>query len=273
MDRDTFTCWLTDTTVVNQDTLKIEFGYQAIDSTGNPYSKKDTITFLYRRPVKTRSRRGEDEEEEEVRKLIITTIRNKSSLDLNRSIPFSFNFPLLKTDTSLIHLYMTKDSVENRIPYEFMKDSFSIRKASIQNQWEDKTPYRMLILPGAFTDLYGVTNDTLKVVFTSTERESYGKLILNIADVNMPLIVQLLNTKEAILQEHFISEQGQLVMDYLIPNQYFLKFIFDKNANHKWDTGDYLKKIQPEKVAYYMQEINIRANWEFEIEWSASGSQ
>ena len=39
--------------------------------------------------------------------------------------------------------------------------------------------------------------------------------------------------------------------------------IKDANGNGKWDTGNYLKKIQPEEVEYLKESINVRANWEF----------
>jgi len=29
-----------------------------------------------------------------------------------------------------------------------------------------------------------------------------------------------------------------------------------------WDTGNYLKGIQPERVTYFPDEIDVRANWE-----------
>ena len=40
------------------------------------------------------------------------------------------------------------------------------------------------------------------------------------------------------------------------------RIIFDSNGNQKWDTGNYLKKIKPEKVSYYPTLIEMRANWE-----------
>ena len=38
--------------------------------------------------------------------------------------------------------------------------------------------------------------------------------------------------------------------------------IKDANSNGKWDTGNYLKKIQPEEVEYLKRSIIVRANWE-----------
>ena len=36
----------------------------------------------------------------------------------------------------------------------------------------------------------------------------------------------------------------------------------DVNENKQWDTGNYIQKIQPEKVIYYWKEIDLRANWD-----------
>jgi hypothetical protein len=37
--------------------------------------------------------------------------------------------------------------------------------------------------------------------------------------------------------------------------------VYDTNRNKKWDTGNYLRKLQPEEIIYYPVEIEIRANW------------
>ncbi|MDC1543894.1 hypothetical protein N8479_09260, partial [Flavobacteriaceae bacterium] len=40
--------------------------------------------------------------------------------------------------------------------------------------------------------------------------------------------------------------------------------------NKQWDTGDYLKKILPEKVIYYWKEIDLRANWDINETFNTS---
>jgi hypothetical protein len=37
------------------------------------------------------------------------------------------------------------------------------------------------------------------------------------------------------------------------------------NNNGKWDTGNYWKKIQPERVVSRKQRLQIRANWDNEL--------
>ena len=46
-----------------------------------------------------------------------------------------------------------------------------------------------------------------------------------------------------------------------------LKVIFDDNNNGKWDTGVYKLKLQPERVAYFPTEIDVRSNWSVDYEW------
>jgi len=42
--------------------------------------------------------------------------------------------------------------------------------------------------------------------------------------------------------------------------------IEDKNANGKWDTGNYKQKTQPEPIFYFEKPLLIRGYWEVE-EW------
>ena len=46
------------------------------------------------------------------------------------------------------------------------------------------------------------------------------------------------------------------------PGDYGVRLVKDINENNKWDTGNYLKKIQPEEVIYMEGEITLRANWD-----------
>jgi hypothetical protein len=41
--------------------------------------------------------------------------------------------------------------------------------------------------------------------------------------------------------------------------------LYDNNQNGQWDTGDYWKKIQPEKVVSRKQPFLIKANWDNEL--------
>jgi outer membrane protein assembly factor BamE (lipoprotein component of BamABCDE complex) len=86
-------------------------------------------------------------------------------------------------------------------------------------------------------------------------------------------ILQLVKSsgeEEQVIREKYREDmkEGVVSFNYLHPDKYQLKIIFDRNGNRKWDTGDYLEHQQPEKVRYNPEEINIRANWDYDLEWN-----
>jgi hypothetical protein len=40
------------------------------------------------------------------------------------------------------------------------------------------------------------------------------------------------------------------------------------NKNKKWDSGNYLGRVQPEKVHYYPGALDVRSNWDLDITWN-----
>jgi phage tail tube protein FII len=53
----------------------------------------------------------------------------------------------------------------------------------------------------------------------------------------------------------------------LVATKYQLRLVVDENQDGKWTPGNYSENKQPEKVFYYPEEINLRANWELEIDF------
>ena len=82
-----------------------------------------------------------------------------------------------------------------------------------------------------------------------------------------PLLLQLLDESEKLLKEQKVNTDESIRFGYMHPKKYILKIIVDSNGNGKWDSGDYLNHIQPEKVIYYPQIIDIRSNWEMDFIW------
>ena len=265
--RDSFTYWLTDTTLINKDTIRFEVAYPMTDSMGALYTRLDTIKFVSRAPAERQGKNKSEVKEAPV-KLTLSTIRNKGLLEINTNPPLGFNYPLQRTDTSRIRLYLIEDSVEYLQKFEILTDSTSLRKMELKSNWKEKGKYKMNILPGAFTDLYNHSNDTLRIMFSVQEKSFYGALTVTLSEVTSPILIQLMNEKEVVLRSKLSASDGSQVFEYLGPAKYKIKFVYDVNTNKKWDTGEYLKKTQPEKVLYYKGEINIRSNWDLEIKQS-----
>lgn len=85
----------------------------------------------------------------------------------------------------------------------------------------------------------------------------------------MPVIAQLVsnNDAEKVVVQKITNEDGKIVFDYLKPEKYKAKIIFDRNGNGKWDTGSYQDNFQPERVLYINEVVKVRSNWEKEFNW------
>jgi len=134
--------------------------------------------------------------------------------------------------------------------------------------WQQESTYQLLIPDSTIYGKYGKTNDTLKYSYTVTSREDYGQMTFNLdfQGYSEGLVWQLY-LGEKLKDERVVRTKASIRYDYLKPGKYQIRAIFDTNGNGAWDTGNYKSKLQPEKVIYYEELIEVRSNWEEEIEW------
>jgi hypothetical protein len=106
---------------------------------------------------------------------------------------------------------------------------------------------------------------------TTKSYADFGNLSLTLeGPVVYPLIVQLTDEKGATKKELFAMKPTVFEFSNIEPGKYLIRVIFDGNGNQKWDTGNYLQKIQPERVVYYPNPVEVRANWEMEQTFTLS---
>ncbi|MEW6467527.1 MAG: Ig-like domain-containing protein [Bacteroidota bacterium] len=150
-----------------------------------------------------------------------------------------------------------------------MNDIRHFRIAPRVTGFQPDSSYTLLILPGAFTDVFGLTNDSVKIEFKAQEAKYYGTLKVK-ATVKSEgaKIIELIDDKGNVVRSDVIKGNKDLFYEYLPPKNFRLRVIYDENNNGKWDTGDYSTKKQPEKVIYYNQPVNVRSNWDLELEWN-----
>ena len=94
--------------------------------------------------------------------------------------------------------------------------------------------------------------------------EDYGNIYLDVVRNNdSKFILHLIDNNGDIVREYInVSQNSTYSFDLIRPGKYSFRLIEDLNENSKWDTGNYLKKIKPEPVYYYKDEIEVRANWD-----------
>jgi uncharacterized protein (DUF2141 family) len=192
--------------------------------------------------------------------------------DLNSQLRLSFSAPVPGGIKDASRMFLTEDTLKDNL---FKQGSFNFTddiKRTLswkydKGGWKENRKYHLLILPGAFSDMYGFTNDTLKADFKTAELRFYGTLKLNVNAPAGHYILQLLDDKDGIVREESFNNNHEFYFEYLSPMNYKVRLITDSNENKKWDTGSYLKKKQAEAVIYYKDPITIRSNWDQETVW------
>lgn len=189
-------------------------------------------------------------------------------LNPNQSGSLSFSLPFyIASNTPISEVDTTKMSMMNQdsLPVSYLAFLDSIEnKVDFKFEREPNQSYQLDLLPGAITDFFGQSNDTTAYFLSTGSYADYGNLRfeVNVKEDRYPLIVQLTDEQGTLKREIVAREPQSFEFNHLEPAMYLLRVIFDTNDNGKWDTGSYLKKRQPEKISYYPDVIEIRANWE-----------
>ncbi len=269
---DTITLWVTDTLVAALDTLRFEIAFTQLDSLNQKYIALDTLSLVYTDRARQEPRRRSRDDEEEKPEVVQFTFSDNvktSGFDLNVPVLITAPEPVYSFDTNAIRLVGAEDLTDTPLPIKVTKDTLRWRTWQIQYPWEPNTSYILEIDSATFTNIYGITNRNFRRQFTTQKEDFYGSIILHLSSVNEPLVVQLLdNSKdEKVMKTLKTSSDGKVTFDFLAPNKYKVKIIFDSNNNGEWDTGSLAENRQPERVAYLPEIVKVRSNWENEFKW------
>ncbi|MEI6694971.1 MAG: Ig-like domain-containing protein [Bacteroidota bacterium] len=205
-------------------------------------------------------------------KIVVPTIVKVSpftnlsqTFDFYNPICFEFPNPMLKHDSVPVLLIEAKDSLKI---FAYAVDAVH-RKFLIKKDLKQSLEYSFILKEDLLTDIFEYTNDSLHLDFKTNSVEDVGNFMLNInlKDTIHSYIIQLMNEREQILEQRFIDKSTKLKFKNLAPATYLIKAIVDVNKNKNWDNGNYLQKIQAEKVIIYPSKITIRANWDLDENW------
>ena len=182
-------------------------------------------------------------------------------IHLRETFKLSSNIPLIKIRDSLITI---RDIDSLIVPFT-TSISDNLDEVDIEFEVSPSDSYRVSILPEAIKDIRGVINDTLEYNVVSQSLEDYGNVYLDVIRNNeSKFILQMIDNNGDIIREFKnVTQNSTYNFDYIRPGKYRFRLIEDSNNNDIWDTGNYLRKIKPEPVYYFLNELEVRANWDF----------
>lgn len=187
-----------------------------------------------------------------------------STLGFSDNVQITGTIPFVKFDDTQIKI-LDKDSID--VPFKTAFNSFD-NVYSLEFEKQEKQQYAIQMLPGALEDFFGNGNDTLNYAAKTKLYSDYSNLRVTLVNAEYPIILQLTNEKGEVKYEKFAAEPAVFDFRAIDPINYYLRVIFDVNGNQKWDSGNFLKNLQPERISYYPQLIEeTRANWDPVIEF------
>lgn len=285
--QDTIHYWLRDTTLINQDTLRMEVTYMMTDTLGNLVSQTDTIEALAKIPYAKRQKdlakeiekwqkeqdrkkkREEDYDSIYPVKPLQPNFKLSQKMDPDEKIEIEMPTPLQRIDTAAVHLYSMIDSAWYEAPFTFRPIPNRLRSYEIQVEWHPDTEYSLEIDSAAFEDIYGLVSESYKQGLKVKSLDEYSTLTMKVSGVadSLPLRVRLLNKSDAVVKE-VLAKNGVARFDHVNPEKYYLSAYVDVNGNGYWDTGDYDEDRQAEPVYYYPREIECKEQWDITQQWN-----
>lgn len=286
--KDTLTYWLRDTTLVNQDTLRMDITYMMTDTLGQLVEQTDSaLEVLAKSPYEKRMKQLKKEieewkkEQDKLKKAEepydsiypVKALEPKysvhSSMDPTGTILIEMPTPLASLDTAAIHLYSKIDTLWYRSPFVFNQKDDILRYYELRADWQPGREYSLEIDSAAFVDIYGLVSKEFKQGIKVKSLEEYSTLLIEtsgIRDSNM--MVQLLDKSENVVQQVKAEADGSATFYYINPGIYYVRAFIDRNGNGVWDTGQYDEDLQPEDVYYYNRSIECKAKWDITQQWN-----
>lgn len=187
---------------------------------------------------------------------------DNGSLDVLGDLKVKFERKPVKFDTTKVRL--TDEKFQQLSGYNLTLDSSTMK---ISYNWKMGTKYSLFLEKGLAEDSLGnglLKNDTLR--FDTKKESDYGSLAIRITNLDTNAHPVLLFYLGEELKRSVPLNVNRITIPLVQPGEYEFRVLFDNNGNGVWDTGNFKEKKQPEIVTPRKQKMNIRPNWDNEVE-------
>lgn len=274
---DTLSFWINDSVAYELDTLKFIADYLKTDSILNIIPASDTLTFIFRENPNTAKENTNSTPTRRGRRAKIDTIRTES-LELDESISglidiysspsIRFEAPLKEFNRDLVSLKTFIDSTWTDVKdWRIEQDSLSPRRYILKHKWEFEKKYLLTLDSACATSIYGLSNDSTSLDFKVKKSSDYSNLYVETIGVKSGAYAELLDTKDTPVRYATIKNGGA-EFPFVKPGKYYVRLVIDTDSNGKFTTGNFNKRVQPEKTFYYSKLIELKPNWDVEQTWN-----
>ena len=285
--RDTMFIWFNVPAEQLPDTIKGKIVYYRHDSLRQLSKTREPLKLAWRlvetkEQQKERERiekekakaqaEGKEYKDPNYKNPFVLTISAGKDVNPEKSFDITFGTPAVKFDTTAVELVaIAEDKSTTPVEKHFVRDSMNMCRWTVKAPWKEKTNYRFYIPKSSVTDVMGYENDSTAIEFATYDPEKFSTVSLNVTgEGKNKYIILLTDASGKTLQEKTGVTSGKYRFNYVTPGDIRLRIIEDKNGNGKWDAGDVLAGLQPERAEGYFNEkreetFTTKMNWDFEI--------
>ncbi|MEP7257548.1 MAG: Ig-like domain-containing protein [Flavitalea sp.] len=208
---------------------------------------------------------GKKNNEDADRYLKVQTNLSGNQLDLLSNLSITFSAPLLSFDSSKLQLL--NEAFEPIKTYTLERDTGN-KKITVIYPWTENTSYHVILDSLVARDTLGKRIARIDTVNFQTKKESeYGLVRLRFLNLDLKKhpVLQFIQTDQVKFSHVFKNNQFDAKL--FTPGEYEIRLVYDDNQNGEWDTGEFFgKRLQPEKVQLIPRKLNIKANWDNEVD-------
>ncbi|NDV69488.1 Ig-like domain-containing protein [Dysgonomonas sp. 25] len=269
---DTLIYWIKDPAIMAMDTLLFRVNYLKTDTLNIDELVTDTLTFTdrTRKPKKEDKKRRKDDDEEEPVVLLEIKQNLAAQWDIYENITFEMGEPIVGSLDDKIRLQkaINDSTYTDAEGYTIQQDSLNPRLFTLRKKWNYDESYKLTVDSATIYSIYGLWNGPIEQEFKVKSKDAYGVILINVSGLgDTPVFAELLDKSDKTIRKVRVY-QNLILFRNVNPGEYYVRIVFDENNNGIWDTGNYYKHRQPERVFYYDKPINIRANMEVENVWA-----
>ena len=193
-----------------------------------------------------------------------------NTLELYKPLKIFFTRPITGINPlKAFHLF--EDTVKKELSVKFDVDPKT--KLFVQFDFEKKenTNYSLEVPDSAFQDIFGTWNTKFKYKFKTTSKDNYGNLnaIIKCSSPDKSYIVKILEAQtDVVIREIYLDHESEkkVSIQNVAAGSYKVVAIEDTNGNGKWDTGNFKKRTQPEKIITFKDTYTLKGGWDLDME-------
>jgi hypothetical protein len=230
---------------------------------------KDTVARLYAfeqfyevsPPKKPAATTSSKKDEDKRLRLINNLDANKQ--DILGDFSLTSTHPFKMFDSGKIRLY--DKTFKTNQSLKISRDSTN-KKIILTHKWVEGAEYNLVIEKDVATDT--MDNKYMKtdtIAFSAKRASDYGTIKIKIDNLDTSSHPVLMLKKDNNIYYQQRLAQKNYTIPLILPGDFEISILFDSNKNGKWDTGNYWKKIQPERVVARKETFNVRPNWVNEL--------